>query len=226
MTSLPLQGLYGACKVPSLFRKRENERRSLNIRRCSARVGNYSGTTAVGGPLPFRSRRSTTACPPTCAIPVAICDRRLTSTRDIAPRLKCANTGHSARARRMGQVDTQRTSFDCGVRALQRFARQRGRFSRSPSRDSPAIFQVKEGFPTRRPAKTVCLCRAGTDYVRQPRPWNRATSAARSRIGGRERHARGFAFRHRRFKRDQATGKAGLRLTSGGNTADNRRERQ
>src|SRR3984957_13138025 len=90
MTSLPLQGRYGACKVPSLFRKRENERRSLNIRRCSARVGNYSGTTAVGGPLPFRSRRSTTACPPTCAIPVAICDRTLTSTRDIAPRLKCA----------------------------------------------------------------------------------------------------------------------------------------
>ena len=35
-----------------------------------------------------------------------------------------------------------------------------------------------------------------------------------------------FAFRHRRFKRDQAAGKAGLRLTSGGNTADNRRERQ
>jgi hypothetical protein len=35
-----------------------------------------------------------------------------------------------------------------------------------------------------------------------------------------------FAFRHRRFKRDQAAGKAGLRLASGGNPADNRRERQ
>ena len=42
-----------------------------------------------------------------------------------------ANTGHSAAARRMDQVDTQRTSFDYGVSALQRFARQRGRFSRS-----------------------------------------------------------------------------------------------
>src|SRR5580658_3537457 len=50
MTSLPR--LYGACKVPSLFRKRENEGRSLNIRRCSARVGNYSRTTVLGGLLP------------------------------------------------------------------------------------------------------------------------------------------------------------------------------
>jgi hypothetical protein len=37
---------------------------------------------------------------------------------------------------------------------------------------------------------------------------------------------RRFAFSHRRFKRDQATGKAGVKLAYGGNTADNRRERQ
>jgi hypothetical protein len=103
-----------------------------------------------------------------------------------------ANTGHSAAARRMGPVDTQRTSFDCGVSALERFARQRGRFSRSPSRGSPAIFQVKEGFLTRRPAKIVCSCRAGTDYVRQPRPGTVRQAPRGALSAAEQRHARGL----------------------------------
>jgi hypothetical protein len=66
--------------------------------------------------------------------------------------------GRSPTAWRMGEVDKQRTSFDCGVSALPGLAGQRsgeglgqtirpGGFEGPSVRGFPTILQVKEGLP-------------------------------------------------------------------------------
>src|ERR1700722_4315043 len=62
-------------------------------------------------------------------------------------------------------------------------------------------------------------CRAFHSFERT---FNRLLQLTRSDLGVWLR----FVFGHGRFKRDQAIGKAGVKLPCGGNTADNRRERQ
>src|SRR5271165_4797124 len=99
MTSLPLQAVRRMKGSISFSQARE--RRSMIEHPAMQRQGRKLLTNdGAGGPLPFQSRRSTTACPPTCAIPVAICDGSFTSTpavrrigaRSYAPASHCLAT--------------------------------------------------------------------------------------------------------------------------------------
>ena len=108
-----------------------------------------------------------------------------------------------------GSSDTQRTSFDCGVGALQRFARQRGGSSQSLRLEtSSAISWAEVGIPTRLILPKSFLHHAvqARDYVPQSRAFlGRCDTRREAAVSvAEERHARGApAFRHRRFKRDR-----------------------
>jgi hypothetical protein len=102
MTSLPLQAVQRL--EGSLSFSQARERRSVIEHPAMQRQGRKLLTNdGCGGPLPFRARRSTTACPPTCAFRSQSATAALRRFETVGlKRLKCANRGHSPAAEARG----------------------------------------------------------------------------------------------------------------------------